>query len=174
MSGQMQTVSVRISSDDLAWLSSLQAPGAVTPSDKLRSLIAQMRKQYEGALDYAACVAWLRDLLGPLVAEIRALERQHRIHSAALMAIVEWAPQIMATLLAGHGLDKRGAAEASALEDALVQQCFQLLAALMRLGVTPGADCYSPDAIDRRLPRILELAHLISANRASLKEEGIS
>ena len=76
----------------------------------------------------------------------------------------------MATLLAGHKLQKGGTAEAIALEDTLVQQCFQLLAALMRLAVIPGADCYAPDAVDKHLPRILELAHLISANRASLKE----
>src|SRR5262245_33949666 len=141
MSGQMQTVSVRVSSEDLAWLSSLQAAGTVTPSDKLRALIAQMRRQHEGALDYTACVAWLRELLGPLVAGIRGIEHHHRMHSAAVSAIVEWAPQVMATLLAEHKLEKRGAADAIALEDTLLQQCFQLLAALMRLGVTPGADC---------------------------------
>jgi len=26
-----------------------------------------MRKQHEGALDYGACLAWLRDLLAPFV-----------------------------------------------------------------------------------------------------------
>lgn len=167
---QMQTISSRVSSDDLEWLSSLQIAGAITPSDKLRALIAQMRKQHEGALDYVACVAWLRDLLNPFVAGIRGVEHRHQIHSAAIAAIAEWIPQIMATLLAEHKLEKRGAADAVALESLLVQQCFQLLAALMRLGITPNADCYAPDAIDKHLPRILELAQLISANRESLKE----
>ena len=44
MSSQMQTLSARVSADDFAWLSSLEIPAAVTPSDKLRALIGQMRK----------------------------------------------------------------------------------------------------------------------------------
>ncbi len=170
MSSQMQTLSARVSADDVAWLSALEVPAAVTPSDKLRALIAQMRKQHEGALDYTACVAWLRELLSPVVAEIRGAEHRHQIHSAALTAIIEWTPQVMATLLAARQLDKDDAARAAALEKALVQQCFQLLTILMRLGITPAAECYTPDVIEKQLPRVLELAQLISANRAPTKE----
>ena len=39
----MQTVSVRIPEDDLAWLSSLQLQGASSPSDKIRALIGYRR-----------------------------------------------------------------------------------------------------------------------------------
>src|SRR5246127_3160030 len=84
---QMQTVSARLPSEDLQWLSALDLPGAVTPSDKLRALIAQMRKQYEGALDYSACLGWLRDLLAPFVIELRGIEHRARIHSEAVSAI---------------------------------------------------------------------------------------
>jgi len=42
--------------------------------------------------------------------------------------------------------------------------------ALLRLGVTPSAECYTPDAIERHLPRIIELVQLITANRETLKE----
>ena len=170
MSTQMQTLSARVSADDVAWLSALEVPSAVTPSDKVRALIAQMRKQHEGALDYTACVAWLRDLLSPLVAELRGTEHRHQIHSAAVTAIVEWAPQIMATLLAARQFGKDDEERVIALEKALVQQCFQLLTALMRLGITPAAECYTADVIEKQLPRVLELAQLISANRASIKE----
>jgi hypothetical protein len=86
MAIQMQTVSARLPSEDLQWLSALELPGAVTPSDKLRALIAQMRKQHEGALDYAACLAWLRDLLSPFVIELRGIEHRERTHSEALSA----------------------------------------------------------------------------------------
>jgi hypothetical protein len=167
MSSQMQTLSARVAADDFAWLSSLDIPGAATPSDKLRGLIAQMRKQHEGALDYTACVGWLRDLLSPLVAEIRGLEHRQQIHSAALTAIFEWAPQIVATLLAARQPGTDDLAAAVALEKALVQQCFHLLTALLRLGITAEAECYTADVIEKQLPRVLELAHLITANRES-------
>ena len=162
---QMQTVSARLPSDDLEWLSALDLPGAVTPSDKLRALIAQMRKQYEGALDYSACLAWLRDLLAPFIIELRGVEHRERIHSAAVSAIIAWAPQIMATMLSARDFGEDGAARAHEVEDALVQSCFRLVIALLRLGVTPAAECYTPDVIEKHLPRIIELVQLITANR---------
>jgi hypothetical protein len=58
MTTQMQTLSVRIPSEDLEWLAALEISGASTPSDKLRALIAQMRKQHQGTMDHATCVAW--------------------------------------------------------------------------------------------------------------------
>jgi hypothetical protein len=171
MNAQMQTLSARVSSEDVAWLASLQIDGAITPSDKLRALIGQMRKQHEGALDYAACSAWLRDLLSPAVTDVRAFEHQQRMHSAAVAAILEWAPQVMATLLSQHRFEGDGTAGAVAFEASVMQQSFQMLAALLRLGVTPGADCYAPGIIDKHLPRVLELAQLISTNRESMKEK---
>ncbi len=56
-------------------------------------------------------------------------------------------------------------------EDALVQACFRLLMALLRLGVTPAAECYTPDVIEKHLPRVIELVRLIAANRESPKEK---
>jgi hypothetical protein len=170
MAIQMQTVSARLPSEDLQWLSALELPGAITPSDKLRALIAQMRKQHEGALDYSACLAWLRDLLAPFVIELRGVEHRERTHSEAVSAIIAWAPRVMATMLSARDFGGDGIARAVTAEDALVQCCFRLLVALLRLGVTPGAECYSPDVIEKHLPRVIELVRLIAANRESPKE----
>jgi hypothetical protein len=115
-----------------------------------------MRKQHEGALDYTACLAW-RDLLSPT-------------HSEAVSAIIAWAPQVMATMLSARDFGDDGVARSREVEDALVQSCFRLLMALLRLGVTPAAECYTPDVIEKHLPRIIELVQLITANRETLKE----
>jgi hypothetical protein len=171
MTIQMQTVSARLPSEDLQWLSTLELPGAVTPSDKLRTLIAQMRKQHEGTLDYTACLAWLRDLLAPFVIELRGIEHRERTHSEAVGAIIAWAPQVMATILSARDFGGDGIARAREVEDALVQSCFRLLIALLRLGVTPAAECYTPEVIEKHLPRIIELVQLIAANRETLKEK---
>jgi hypothetical protein len=61
--------------------------------------------------------------------------------------------------------------QAREVEDALVQSCFHLLMALLRLGVTPAGECYTPDVIEKHLPRIIELVQLITANRETLKEK---
>ena len=171
MAIQMQTVSARLPSDDLEWLSALDLPGAVTPSDKLRALIAQMRKQHEGALDYSACLSWLRDLLSPFVIELRGIEHRERTHSEAVSAVIAWAPQVMATMLSARDFGDEGIGRSREVEDALVQCCFRLLIALLRLGVTSAAECYTPDVIEKHLPRIIELVELITANRETLKEK---
>ena len=160
----MQTLSVRVPTEDIEWLASLEIAGAVTPSDKLRALIAQMRRQHQGTMDYAACVAWLRDLLAPFVVAIREVEHRQKLHSDAINAVIEWVPQIAATLLAERRFGS-GGAKITELEDALIQRCFQLTTSLLRLGVTPQAECYDPSAIGRHLARVIGLVDLISANR---------
>ena len=167
----MQTLSVRVPSEDIEWLAAVQSPGAVTPSDKLRALIAQMRKQHQGTMDYAACVAWLRELLAPFVVAIREAEHRQNLHSGVIDAVVEWVPQIFALLLAERRFADNAAKNLAALEDNLVQRCFQLTTTLLRLGITPRAECYDPSAIERHLGRVVELADLISADRKQRKGE---
>lgn len=171
MSSHMQTLSVRVPAEDIEWLASLQTPGALTPSDKLRALIAQMRKQHQGAMDYATCVGWLRELLAPFVVAIRELEHRQNLHSGVIDAVVEWLPQIMATLLAERRFAEEPAKNLTALEDTLIQRCFQLATTLLRLGITPRAECYDPSAIERHLGRVIELADLISLDRKQRKGE---
>jgi len=171
MSTQMQTLSVRVPAEDLHWLSSFEVPGAVTPSDKVRGLLSQIRRQQQDTMDYARSVAWLRELLNPFVLAIREVEHQHRIHSEAVNAVVEWVPQIMATILSGRRFGNDTTADLISLEDILIQRCFQLFTALLRLGITSRAECYDPTAIERHVGRVIELAGLISANRKQGKGE---
>jgi len=171
MSSQMQTLSVRVPSEDIEWLATVDSPGAVTPSDKLRALIAQMRRQHQGTMDYAACVAWLRELLAPFVVAIREAEHRQKLHSGVIDAVVEWVPQIAASLLAERRFSEGGAKNLTALEDNLIQRCFHLTTTLLRLGITPRAECYDPSAIERHLGRVIELADLISADRKQRKGE---
>jgi hypothetical protein len=165
MNSQMQTLSVRVPAEDIEWLASLEVPGAVTPSDKLRALIAQMRRQHQGAMEYSACVAWLRDLLSPLVLALRDVENRTKLHSDAMNAVLEWVPQITATLLASREPVPHEPAAIVALEDAVIQRCFRLTTTLLKLGITPRAECYDPSAIEHHLGRVIELADLISNDR---------
>ena len=154
MSTKMQTLSVRISSEDFEWLSALEISGASTPSDKLRALIApgaQAAPGHDGSRDLR-CLAARSP--GPVRGAVREVENRHRMHSDAINAVIEWVPQIMATLLSERRFGKDRAAQATDIEAALVQRCFQLFSTLMRLGVTPAAECYDPQAIEKHLPKI--------------------
>ena len=53
----MQTISARIPSEDLEWLATYEMQGATTPSDKVRALVTQIRRQHEGSMDYGASLA---------------------------------------------------------------------------------------------------------------------
>jgi hypothetical protein len=167
----MQTLSARIPNEDLEWLSALDIQGAVSPSDKLRSLITQMRRQQEGMLDYERSLSWLRDLVAPFVTTVRAMEHQTRTHSEAVTLVAEWAPRVMATLLSERGLAKDARDHAVDIEAILVQRCFQLLASLMRLAVTRDVGCYDPAVIDKYLPSILDIAGVVVQSRKAREDK---
>jgi hypothetical protein len=168
---QMQTLSARIPTEDMEWLVGLDIQGAVSPSDKLRALIGQMRRQQEGTLDYQRSLSWLRDLVAPFVTAIRALEHRHRMHSEALTLAAEALPQIMATLLSERGLTKDDKARAIEIEEIVVQRCFQLLTSLLRLAVTRDAGCYNPTVIDTHVRGVLEVAEVVTRARQMREEK---
>jgi hypothetical protein len=166
----MQTLSARIPMDDMEWLAGLDIQGAVSPSDKLRALIAQIRRQHEGTLDYERSLGWLRDLVAPFVTAIRAVEHHNRMHSEVLTLAAEWLPQVMATLLSERALAKDAKKQAIDVEEIVVQRCFQLLASIMRLAVTRDAACYNPTVIDKHMSTVLEIAGIVTQTR-KMREE---
>jgi hypothetical protein len=167
---QMQTLSARIPVEDMQWLAGLDIEGAVSPSDKLRALIGQMRRQHEGTLDYQGSLSWLRDLVSPFVTAIRALEHENRMHSEVLTLVAEALPPIMATLLSERGLAKDAKARAIEVEAIVVQRCLQLLTSILRLAVTRDAGCYSPTVIDDHVGSVLEIADVVRQAR-KIREE---
>jgi hypothetical protein len=168
---QMQTLSARIPTEDMEWLAGLNIQGAVSPSDKLRALISQMRRQQEGALDYERSLAWLRDLAVPSVTRIKVFEHQQRMHSEVLSLASEWVPQMMAALLAERTLGGDAKKKAVDLEDFVAERCFKFLTSMMRLAVTPDNGCYSPAIIDRYVAGVLEIAVILAQLRKAREEK---
>jgi hypothetical protein len=93
------------------------------------------------------------------------------MHSELVALVVEWLPQVLALILSqsARGQDgTEGAASVDALrklEAQLAQCAFQFCESLLRLGVGSSAPCYDPEAVCSRLPRIVELAHIVSTPR---------
>jgi len=168
---QMQTLSARIPSEDMEWLVGLDVQGAVSPSDKLRALIGQVRRQYDGTLDYQRSLGWLRDLVAPFVSATRAFEHRERMHSEVLTLVAEALPQIMATLLSERTLADDAKQRAIEVEEIVVQRSFQLLASLLRLAVTRDAACYNPRVIDTHVRNVLEIAEIVTQTRKVREEK---
>lgn len=168
--GQMQTLSIRMPDEDFQWLLALQEPGARTPSEKLRALLAKARAQEAGMADPELCSAWMRSLAQPFVDSVGAVERKHRLHSYAVGVVAEKIPQIMATLASSRL--SGSATDAIETEAVLMQQCFQLFSALLRTAVTATPSTYDKNVLDRYLPDIIELAGIISTRKEKELQNG--
>lgn len=163
----MQTISARIPSEDLEWLATYEMQGATTPSDKLRALVTQIRRQHQGSMDYGASLAWMRDLVSPFVTAVGAFEHRQSRHSEVLRLVNDWVPQVMAILVAEGTLARDPQRKLVEIEEKLVARVFQLVTAVLRLGVTAQADCYDPKVLEKHLPQLIELAGVVNASRRS-------
>jgi hypothetical protein len=161
----MQTISARIPGEDLEWLATLEISGATTPSDKIRALVNQLRRQHEGAMDYGASLQWMRDLVSPLTTAVGAFEHRHTKHSELVRLVTDWVPQAMALLVSENNLAREPQKKAQEIEEKLAVRLFQLVTSLLRLGVTPAADCYDPRVLEKHLPQLIELAGIVAASR---------
>lgn len=155
----METVSGRIPDDLYQWFASLQIEGAVTSSDKLRELLAQTKRQHEGAYDLVSAQAWFRDVVAPLRTCLTRLERDEGLHSEVVVQIVEHVSALAAALVSAHPQDRQ---EAVAIEDALVRRVFGVTEALLRQAVTTSAAAYEPTVVRRHAKQTIELSRLLA------------
>jgi hypothetical protein len=169
----MQTVSARIPTEDLQWLATLEVQGASTPSDKLRALVAQLRRQHEGSLEYGASLQWMQDLVSPFVTALGTFEHRQGKHSEVVRLISDWVPQLMAILVCENSLGREPLRRAQEIEERLVARAIQLLLGILRLGITPGIDCYDPQVLQKFLPQVIELSAVVDSTRklSSSKEK---
>jgi hypothetical protein len=168
----MQTVSARIPTEDLQWLATLDVQGANTPSDKIRALVAQLRRQHQGSLEYSSALQWMRDLATPFLTAVGTFEHRHGRHSEVLRLVGDWVPQLMAILVSETNLGREPQRKSQELEEKLLARTMQLLSAVLRLGISPGADCYDPQALEKHLPPVLELSALVESTRRTLGNKG--
>ncbi|MFM7624927.1 MAG: hypothetical protein ACKO7G_00385 [Gammaproteobacteria bacterium] len=154
----METLAGRVPADLYRWFAALQVEGATTNSDKLRVLLAQMKRQYDGSFDYVAAQSWFRDLTAPLRLSLGALERDENVHSEVLSSLIEQLCALAAILLSARA---QVGAEAAATEDALVKRVFAMTEGLLRQAVTEDAQAIDPKVVRRHARATVELARLI-------------
>jgi hypothetical protein len=151
----MEPLSARIPSDLYLWLAKLHVEGATTNSDKLRVLLGQLKRQHDGAFDYAAAHAWARDITAMLHNALVTLEGQSGVHSDVLAAVLEHTTSTVAMLISQTPKDAKQAAK---LEEMLVRRSFALSETLLRQATTATAAAYDPGVVRRHMLGTIELA----------------
>ena len=165
MSGKTVPMSVRLSHADAEFLARLSIAGAVTPSEKLRAVLAETRRRHEGQQDFAGCVTLIEDMLSPALGRLREQELNRQMHSEFLAKLYSWLPAAAALLVTGIRNDGENGEALGRLEASLADRVFSLIEASLRLGLTTRSPCYDPGLIAERVDGVLELAELIGAKR---------
>ena len=163
MSSKTIQMSVRVSEEDAEFLAAVEIPGASSPSEKLRHLIAQARERQEQGRSYEAALVLIRDLLEPVAQTLRARELSTRQRSEMIADTLYWLPDLVAFLMAGPGA-KPGKADAKELvefEAGVAHRIFRFTDAMLRLAVTSKSPCYDPDVVVAHMGGTLELAKLV-------------
>ena len=173
MAAKMVAISARILHEDAEFISSLDIEGAVTPSDKLRAIVADARRRRSGMRDYRSAVEEVQDLLAQTSNQVRQIELDQRTHSELVKRVIEWLPDTMAFLVSSSAPLSGGEAiaELANLEDGLADRVFRLMESVLQLGVTRRSACYRSSLITERVEPILELADVITKLRASQQKE---
>jgi hypothetical protein len=161
----MQTVSVRIPEDDLAWLSSLQLQGASSPSDKIRALIADAQRRANGENDFVSCVALLREQVRPLLEATQAYEHATHCHSEIVTLLATQMPELMASLITAPPEGKPVADVAREIEARLTAKAMRMLLGLLRLAVTQRPPTYDPTVLNHYVAELQELTQVIQVAR---------
>lgn len=160
----MEPLSVRIPGDLYLWLAQLQIDGATTNSDKLRILLGQLKRQYDGAFDYTAAHGWARDMTGRVREALVRIEGQGGRHSEVVSAILESSVATLALLVSNAPGDEGAAMK---LEEALVKRAFALSEALLRQAATQSANAFDPGVVRRHMPVTIEIATAINTLKGS-------
>src|SRR5690606_26519836 len=106
MSRKSIPISTRISPEDAEFLAAWNGSDAATPSEKLRAMIAELRRQKEGAKDYSGALHVASSLIGPTLHAIRTREHEAGVHSELVTRLAEWLPECLAFLIAAAGAEE--------------------------------------------------------------------
>ena len=155
--------SVRLLPEDADFIASLEMDDAITPSDKIRSIIRDARLKYESGSDYASGLKNAREALRPITQAVKALELEEKQHSELVAAFLDWVAEAYAYAAAARQIDgKNGKIDAKQLEADIVDRCFRLFELIARMGVTSKAPCYNKEIINAHFESLEELIQLIN------------
>ena len=166
MTQRTTTISCRVDADDADFLLALEVPGATTLSDKMRHVLGEYRHRQQNLRNYRDCLMDFRNLIAPAYQEIQDMEFSHDLRSEFVNRIVESLPILLSTLLTTHrpARPEEEPGHLHQLEKRLMDHVFQLIEALLRIGVSSRPPCYDVNLFQSRIRDLLSLTDLLSQN----------
>ncbi len=168
-------ISVRVSQNEAEALACMRIPGATTPSEKLRALIAEAHRRQQGPVDYPESLAQTQQWLAPLFETLQLAESRQEQHSDIVALLREWLPDFLAyiRLLGGkvEGEQVPALDELRTLERGIADRLFRLMERVFQLALISRCHCYDPELIAKRMDLIQQLAAVITLQKERNKEE---
>lgn len=154
-------LSVRMSANDMAMLSSLNLPGAVTPSEKLRKLVRDAYRRETAKQQFDTALELSEEQINPTAHNVRVAEAKHRIHSEFLLQILNWLPDVIALATTRSGAKELQSEQLIALEQELSDRVFALIIAVLNMAITADQQSYEQKILLQRMPAVLEVSRLL-------------
>lgn len=154
-------LSVRVSPDDAAFIERVDLGEAATPSEKVRTLLAEARKRHEGFSDYSSCLGMVQEMLAPTLQRLRAAEHRERVHSELVLELAQWMPEALAFLLTGLSDDALDRSDLEEFEEGVAERLFRLIENVIRMNVTKECRGYDPSVVAKRMAPVVELVQVI-------------
>lgn len=165
MSTKTVPFSARISIDDAEFISSLEYDGAHTPSDKLRALLAETRRQHQGFADYGQNLAQMQEWLGQIKRQLLVRQQQLNQHSELMLRVLDALPDLLATLQTmAASCSSLNMRELQHTEQQVLQKVYRLNELLLPLALTSSADSGLQQGI-------FGLAKLVHEHRLAIQGE---
>ncbi len=163
--GKSVPLSVRVSPEDAEFIARTEIAGAETPSEKVRTLLAEARKRREGISDYSSCLGMVQEMLAPTLQRLRSAEHQERVHSELVLELAQWMPEALAFLLTSLSDDPQDRSELQAFEEGVAERLFRLIENVIRMNVTEECRGYDPTVVAKRVGPVFELVKVIQMKR---------
>lgn len=176
MPGLNKPLSVRLSDEDMTFLSGYDGGEAVTPSEKVRTLIQRARRQRISTVKPDMAHKSARHFLVPIMAYVQQREGDTGQHSELLATELGWCEDLISDLLIlqGQADSKTKAPETDKLIDIeakLTSRLFLMIDRLLRYALTRQAPAYDPDILSKHLSAIDEILDFLKLRMETLKKE---
>ncbi|MFB0962010.1 MAG: hypothetical protein QMB97_00690 [Pseudomonas sp.] len=156
MSGKTIPFSARISVEDAEFISRLEFEGAHTPSEKLRGLLAETRRQQSSSEDYAQNLSQAQELFGKMKHQLLVHQQSLNYLPDVTLRVLDTLPDLLASL---QTLTARSAnlstQELQVADAGILDKILHLNALLLPLAIT------SQQMSDKKQKTVFDLATLL-------------
>ena len=152
--------SVRLSEEDAAFIAENPFAEAKTPSDKIRKIITETRKQHEANPTYFDQRQLFESRFKKTVDQIQTIERETGNESQLLHFAANWLVDMCAEFASVPETES----DLAKLEERVSHKIETIMEFSLRLAVTQEAPCVVPTVMKKNTKRIVELVRLLELN----------